>query len=71
MKKEFKEEKQMDEKKPLETLYEGELDSGMVVSVWVDEGYVYTQIGFLTFSLPLEDFLSVVEILETIAKNSL
>ena len=59
------------EKKPLETLYEGELDNGMAITVWVDEGWVYTQIGFLNFSLPLEDFLSVVERLNTVVEKIL
>ena len=55
----------MDQEKEgkIKDLFESETRTGFLVNAWVDEGFVSLQVGFVTVTLPKEDWDDLVKII--------
>ena len=44
----------------MKDLLEEEIEDGMRICTWMDEGFIFTTIGFITFCLDRQDFTDFV-----------
>ena len=56
--------------KKLKVFHEGDLESGMPVTVWRNEAEdILVQFGYMTFPFTIKDFLSVADVFEKAAES--